>query len=644
MCSRLLVIGADGMDPAILERLVAQGQLPHLACLLAEGAFGRLATTFPPVSPVAWTSFLTGQPPAQHGIWDFVTKAPRSYRPTIGLFEISVGQDGLPRYHRRRRALTLGQRLTAAGRRCLTLRVPATFPPDPDDGEMLAGFGMPDLVGSFGTSAVYTTYPDDERFRRVRDRRLVRPLEPAGDGWYEASIPGPADTTASLFFKLVGRPSPTPGPSLSRLDDRRGRGVAPSPVARSAGEGRTGEGVGGEGRILLIASRPAEEAVLLALSPGQWSSWLTMAFQVPGRGAVSGILRLKVLALADDYIAVYRTPVQCDPRAPLYPLTAPPELASELAAALGLFATLGLPADQTGLQQGLIDEDTFLEDAYHAWEEQRRIVRYLLQQRDWDCLIAHFFTIDVAQHLFWHHADPAHPAHDPALAARYGDEIARAYRWLDTVVGELLALVDEDTTVVVVSDHGGAPIYRHVYLNAWLRERGYLQAGEGKGQEKPVDWEHTRAVGFGTGGIFLNVRGREPRGVVELGPEYGALRQEIATALLNWRDPQTGQPVVKEVLFREQYCAGSESPGLPDLWPAFQRGYGLGRGEALGRVREEPVVEPNRETWSGGHEGPYLPEDIPGVVIIRGPGCPARTTLEGMRITDLAAILLDMIQ
>jgi len=101
---KVLVIGVDGADPLMLKRLLRAGDLPHMAKLISTGSFGPLETTFPPVSPVAWGSFLTGVSPARHGIRDFVTKAPGTYRPTIGLFTISADASGLPVYTSRRRA------------------------------------------------------------------------------------------------------------------------------------------------------------------------------------------------------------------------------------------------------------------------------------------------------------------------------------------------------------------------------------------------------------------------------------------------------------------------------------------------------------------------------------------------------------
>lgn len=597
---RVLVIGADGADPTIMQRLMRADQLPNLARLQAQGIYAPLLTTFPPVSPVAWTSLLSGVRPAAHGVRDFVTKAPGAYRPTLGMFTVAAGRYGMPIYRRRRQVPTLGQMLTAAGLRSFTLRVPGDFPPEPVNGGVLAGLGMPDLVGSFGTSAVYTTEPEAPRFVQVKAKSQIKPLHQTADGWLQGNLDGPASTVNTL---------------TCRIEDNR----------------------------LHVVSSPDDPTPIVSLSTGQWSNWLSATFTLANVTHIEGIYRLKLEHLAGEAVDLYCTPIQCAPRAPLYPLTAPPDLAPRLADVLGPFATLGLPADQAGLQQNLVSLQTFLEGAEHAWNEQASIVRHLLVSEEWDLFIAHYFVIDNAQHMFWRAMDPTHPAHDPAEAARFGDEIARAYRWLDRRAGELLSLLNHDVTVIVVSDHGGTPIYRWFYLNTWLQEQGYLHTVPGNQGPVRVDWTRSQACGFGTGGVFLNVRGRDPQGFVAPGSEYETLRDDLSTRLLALIDPETGGSVVKAVLRAERVYPGVPIGQVPDLLLALWPGYGLGRGEALGQVGGKAVLETNLTRWSGGHEGPYLPQDIPGVLLMAGPGISPGSQFNPPRIIDVAPTILRLL-
>jgi len=599
---RVLIIGADGADPQIMARLIDEGKLPHLARLCAEGTWGPLRTTFPPVSPVAWMTCLTGVSPAGHGIRDFLVKSEDSYLPTIGLFRVSGGSDGLPVYHSRRAAPTLGEILAEAGRTAYILKVPGTFPPPAAQGGTLAGFGMPDLLGTFGVSALYTTDPSGKRAAAPEGEELVHPLEPIGSGQWRARVAGPAKTSVSFVLRRDGN------------------------------------------RIVLSLEAEGQRPAAV-LGPGDWSGWVRQTFSVPGRGPVSGICRFKLLS-SGPVLSLYRTAVQCAPDGPLYPLSQPPGFSARLADLVGLYATVGMPSDMDGVRRGVVDLETFLQDAYANWGQQIDMTLRLMAETSWDLLFTHLFTIDNAQHLFWKYQDPHHPGYDASLGAQYRLEIERAYRWLDAQVGRLLADIDRFTNVVVVSDHGGLPVYRLVYLNAWLAAQGYLEPREEVrgGEAARLDWDRTRAAMYGTGGVWLNVHGREPRGIVSPGAPYEALRHEIAEALLAWRDPETGEPVIAQVLRGEQVYGASARSSGPDLIPALRPGYGLGRGEGLGRViAGRPLIIPNQSPWSGGHEGPYLPSDAQGIGILWGPRVPRGGTLADAALRDIAPTVLSLL-
>ncbi len=596
---RVVIVAADGADPDIFARLIKAGQLPTLSRLGAEGTWGRLETTFPPLSPVAWMTCMCGVSPSRHGIRDFVVKKPRSYLPDIGLFHVQKGQDRIPVYKSRRRAPTLGELLGEAGHSAYVLKVPGLFPPPPTNGGTLSGFGMPDLLGTFGLSAWYTTDPEGKRASSTEGEKLIKPLTQEGRGMWQGVIPGPANSKCAFTVRASG------GSVELTLEAK-------------------------------AASRP------IWLTAGEWSGWLRMPFIVPGRGMVEGMCRFKLVSVGRS-IELYRTAVQCVPDAPLFPLDAPPGFGAWLMKQVGPFATIGMPSDMDGVRRGVVDQETFLEDAYHNWERQVEMTLHLLSDPSWDVLVSHFFTIDNVQHLFWHYQDPLHPAHDPAMALRFGGEVERAYLWLDRQVERILAHLPPRTTFLLISDHGCKPVYRLLYLNAWLRSRGYLASGDADatGGALRVDWEHTRAAMFGTGGIWINLQGREPCGVVPPGAPYEALRRELRDSLLALRDPHGGGPVVKAVLNGEDVYGPEALTDGPDLVVALQPGYGLGRGEGTGRVIPgHPMPVPNHSAWSGGHEGPYLPADIAGMYLFWGDRIPAGAEIGPASLADIAPTVL----
>ena len=583
---RVLVLALDGLDPKLFTRFSKAGLLPHLTKLQREGAWGQLLPVFPPVSPVVWTSFLTGLSPIAHGVLDFVTKAPGEYRATTGLYRVTAGRDGLFHYHNRRTAPTIFHLLPQGDDFCLWL--PATFPAESPPACMLSGLGAPDLLATLGTSVLYTTHPD--RYS-PSEPGYVHPLNPSPVGW-RGEVQGPGDT--HLPFSLY----------------------------------RTQGGM----HLHLGGDTPR------LIPTGEWSPWLEPSFHLFGR-PVRGLCRFKLLRAGDELV-LYRTPLWCHPVEPLYPLTQPQELSAILAAELGPFPTAGFAGDQLALREGLIDRATYLEDAYTLWNAQAAIARRMVgEQQDWRLGVIHFTIADSLQHLFWRDFDPSHPAHDPYQTRQWGSAIEQGYCWLDHLVGELKALVGRDTLLAIVSDHGVVSMTRRVDINGWLHRRGYLVLRGGE-----VDWASSRAFAFGHGGIWLNLAGRERRGNVS-GADYEALRRELVTGLRSWRDSETSAPVMTAV-WRWESAHPGQSGGLlvPDIGFALTPGYGLERRNLFGRMGTgERLIWANREAWSGGHEGPYRPGDVPGLLFLHGPGIPAGTELRGTRMVDVAPTLLRLL-
>ena len=135
--------------------------------------------------------------------------------------------------------------------------------------------------------------------------------------------------------------------------------------------------------------------------------------------------------------------------------------------------------------------------------------------------------------------------------AQYGTVVEEFYEQIDQVLGEVLPKVDDNTTLLVLSDHGFAP-YRHSFnLNTWLLNNGYITRKEGASGDasepfSDVDWSRTRAYGLGLNGLYLNMRGREREGIVD--PEQAdALLREIRQKLLEVRDPKDGSQVITRI-------------------------------------------------------------------------------------------------
>src|SRR3954469_11396027 len=158
---RVIVIGLDGLEPKIVEPMLAAGELPNLQSLRSRGGYSRIATTCPAQTPVAWSTFATGTNPGGHGIFDFIRRDPATYLPDLALNRYEQKNAFLPpKAVNLRRGTAVWECLSDAGVGSTIVRCPCTYPPDRVRGRMLSGMGVPDLRGGLGTSTFYTTAED----------------------------------------------------------------------------------------------------------------------------------------------------------------------------------------------------------------------------------------------------------------------------------------------------------------------------------------------------------------------------------------------------------------------------------------------------------------------------------------------------
>lgn len=345
-------------------------------------------------------------------------------------------------------------------------------------------------------------------------------------------------------------------------------------------------------------------------------------------------------------------------------------------------------------------EDTFLKGLYRVADWEAKATKFLMNNYNWDVFVTVFSGIDPLQHFFWKHIDPNHPLHNPKRARRYGGEILRFYQKMDHLLGELLNNVDDDTNVVIMSDHGAGPFYNLFNVNDWLRKRGYLKIREEVKrlplnrlfvflpkrekfdlliksantigllkiyslitdrssifsalakrarslldvipanyrslEEVDVNWSSTKAYSFGVGEagrIYINLKGREPQGIVKLGKEYEELRNRLIEELKNTVDPKTGKKIAMDVFKKEEVYAGEYLDQAPDI-----------------------VFFMNKETTridcTLGHDGFFTHDlssrhdncghKIHGILLMRGPEIKKGEEISHAEIVDLAPTILYM--
>ncbi|NOX63089.1 MAG: hypothetical protein GXP42_14270 [Chloroflexi bacterium] len=341
------------------------------------------------------------------------------------------------------------------------------------------------------------------------------------------------------------------------------------------------------------------------------------------------------------------------------PFTHPPDLRQRLLEAVPDYV---INIDRSGL--GLKD---FIQATTQAIRARGQAARWLLEQDDWDAFVVVFTATDRLQHYALHLLEPQHPRHDPNESAALLPLLLAAYQVLDEAIGRLLAAVGRDATVFALSDHGFGGCARAFWPNVWLEERGHLvrhgsgalKSALGKRRPRPawlktlkeripwlrerrrsahlaaylaqVDWARTAAVFSPTGGIRLNIRGREPSGI--LSPvQAESLAESLAQNLTELVDPITGVAPIVHVFPREALYHGPYLHLAPDLILEPRRDDPDPARNALYFADFQPHIFADSGEFSGNHTWD-------GIFMAAGPGIEPGH-LQNARLLDLAPTIL----
>lgn len=491
MGTKVLIIGLDGATPDLVDRWVAENKLPYLKQMMQNGVYGTLKSTYPPISPAAWTTFATGYNPGKHGTYDFRDYDPRRYSCFADTIVDSNAFAGK----------SIWDLVGAAGQKVGVITVPVTYPAWRVNGFMVSGYPTPDAAKSFA-------YPPELGQR-------IPPL-----------------TEDSAFFKSA-----------------------------------------------------SQSEVLKEL--------------------------VRITHLRTDV------------------------------------SITELEKDEYGL------------------------------------FIMVIGATDRAHHDWWKFIDPEHPAYDAREAALYGDYILEVYQAADACIGKLLEAVDDDTTVIVMSDHGGMahPKY-YLNTNHWLRTLNLLKPGPKANQSESglkgafkqfyrtkirrlpylekiyrslpqrlkkmatnldsqtmmnldaIDWKQTKAYRFPmyppVEGIMINVIGRQAEGCVQAGEEYEALRTQILEEVRMLREPGSDEPIVLEAYRREELYHGERLETAPDIIIVTKDCYkgGTGIDELISEVPLDVISK-----LSGVHR-------MDGIILAQGPHIRRNALIEGAGIIDVAPTVL----
>lgn len=601
-------MGFDGMDPTLARRFMEEGKLPNLKKLADSGTFSKLETTQPSESPVAWASFATGVNPGKHNIYDFLVRSFETYMPDLGgvtrepprfFWGIPTSR---PKLTSTRGGTSFWVHAGNDGIKSTILNVPMTFPPEEvEHGSLLSGLPTPDIRGTIGTFNYWASDLSSFEEGATEFGGFLKRLLFEG-GVAKTFVRGPESPILRQEegeLREKQKAGKLSDKETARLEELASKDITiPMDVKWTDGSGQ---------------AEITVQATTFTLKPGEWSNWVPLTFSANWLVKFRTMMQF-YLVRSDTEVQIYGSPINLDPRNPPIPISKPDSFSKELADQVGLYRTIGWAEATWPLNEGRIDEATFMYDAEKALREREKIILNRLEKSDWDLFVAVIETTDRVSHMMFRLIDPKHPMYDATLAVRHGDSIEKAYRWADDLVGRIQAKLPADTALFVMSDHGFHSFRRGVNLNTWLAQQGYLvfegqASGERKGLEdlfghgefwEGVDWSRTRAYAVGLGQIYFNLKGRESRGIVSSGAEYKALQDEMAAKLLPLVDAESSEPVFGAIYRRDDIYKGDYIQNAPDLQVGFNDGYRVGWQDSLGQIQRE-IVENNNRKWSGDH-------------------------------------------
>lgn len=599
---RVVIVGLDGLEPKLADKFMAEGVLPNLSKLASDGSYSRLGTTLPALSPVAWSTFQTGVNPGAHNIFDFLTRDKRHCLPLLS----STTTEGPNRFLRLgkwivplekpkvrilRRSQPFWKILGGHGIFSNVLRVPISYPPEKFNGNILSAMCTPDLRGSQGTFSFYSSgISKDSGSADGTTGGERHPLVRKEGAW--------------VGFML--------GPTVKGVDLKVEFSLTPK--GDHAAEMQIGD-----------------KKILLTVDV--FSEWIEIPFMA-GRQSVSGIARF-CLRKVQPNLELYVSPVNVNPEKPVLPIGHPFFFPSWIAKRQGHFGTLGLLEDTWGRNEGVLDDQRFLDQTYLVHEERERMFFDLLKRTREGLCVCVFDASDRIQHMFWRYLDDAHPS--PRESEQFSGVIRDMYQKMDGLIGRVRSELDDKDALIVLSDHGFSSFRRGVNLNTWLLQEGYLFLKEGTLPEgeylRNVDWSRTKAFGIGLSGLFLNRKGREFQGIVE-DKDVPALKAEICRKLEALKDPADSSSAIRKVYDTAVEYRGLYVNEAPDLIVGYAPGYRVSWESVTGGF-EPQIFTDNTKAWSGDHH--IDPALVPGVLFSN---LPIRET--NPSISEIAPTVLNL--
>ena len=600
---KLLMIGLDGFMMEPIQKFVSEGLMPNMARLMSEGATSKALPSMPVDTPTNWTTIATGVDTATHGKTSFFV-----HLPGRELDDYTINESWLSNLCQ---VETLWEAAERQGKKAIVINYPVAWPPNITDGIVVGGAGVFGESDMFIAGRVqWSTDPlQSERSIAFKDARdwqgLPSSRKPALEARIEIGAGGEQLTWTDGGQKRLGDG-----------DSQEAAGHTHYDLALVA------RGENGYDTLLVCLDKDASEPIA-TLAPGQWTDWIYGTF---GQERRRGAFRFKLVELAGDASAfrLYRTPI-----AALEHFAHPESLCPEIVENLGPFLK-GLDVVYNAVVWG--SRETAQDHIRMGVDQYVRLTNYLAKAKPWDVLITQIQFPDHINHEYIRDIEPSMPPHDAQRAEIAWDQYRQAYTQADRYVGEIMdACADDDTLVVVLSDHAAFPMnWNCNNLYKAFVDAGILAYTKNDQGHYVVDWSETRACPCPGGHYYawVNLKGRDPQGIVAPGEEYEQVRTEIIEMLRGLYDENTGKHPIALALRREDAAViGQGGERCGDVVFFYEKGYDTDYVPPDPTVDPStiPVFGPYHHDHTGGHS-PSFPttaydhSSLAAVFFMTGPG------------------------
>jgi len=562
---KVMLIGLDCALPHMVQKYVDEGRLPNIKKLIEKGTWAvNCLAPYPTVTPPNWAAIGTGSFTGTHGITDF-------HNHTAGT---NPGNENISQNWGRERNQSefVWETADAAGKKCIVLTYPGSAPTKMKNGIIVGGNGF--NVGEIrhglpGLTHMYTICEDFVISTEIFPHGFHGEFSDAED-WEGIEDMGndPQEMEVQIPFPSTDRnPAPATWWVLAH------------------------EGPDGYDRVTLATDKN-KEAALCSLKPGEWSDRIVTRIKMEDGAEVEVATCCKLIELSED-LNSFKLLVGA-----MVPTTGFifPEEKGE-----GVEITEGSIHSGGGFVMaslGTIDTDTYVEmnERLSIWNAQ--CATTLMQKHEWDFFFMHSHPIDWMYHYIL--TDMA--SDDPVKRETAWDVHRRIYESEDRMIGQLLTQADKDTLVVIVSDHGATPDGVSFDPYKALEPAGLAYTTEDKvfemefaaislNTQRP-DYARSKAVPQREIYVYVNLKGRDPEGIVE--PEdYEKTQREICDALLSYVDPATGKrPVALALAKKDARILGLYGDRIGDVVYALYPEFGSQHGHMLPTAERFPGALP----------------------------------------------------